>query len=85
MTPPQPEHPDRPFVRDIYAAQKRGFPIHDPQEYEIYRAALTSVEPLDDPATTAVLSIIADRARSWIEAHNELDAFLRLRESLPPG
>ncbi len=79
------KHPDRPLVRDIYAAQQRGFPICDQEEFGIYYAALTSVEPLDDPATTLALAMLATQARQWIEAHDDLDAWMGLRADPPPG
>jgi hypothetical protein len=77
MTPPAPrrpgagpqqwEHPDRPYVRDIYAAQERGFPIRDLWAFEAYRAALTSNAPMDDPEITAILAPLAHAARAWLD------------------
>jgi hypothetical protein len=77
MTPPAPrplgsgpqqwEHPDRPYVRDIYAAQGRGFPIHDLRAFEAYRAALTSYLPMDDPEIEAILAPLAQAARAWLD------------------
>jgi hypothetical protein len=79
MTPPSPrpprpgpqqwEHPDRRYVRDIYAAQEQGFPIHDLRAFEAYRAALTSTLPMDDPEIEAILAPLAQAARAWLEAH----------------
>jgi hypothetical protein len=67
MRSPDPEYPDRPCVRDIYAAQACGFPIRDTREFEAYRAALTSLEPLDSPEVEGILRLLAARARAWLD------------------
>jgi hypothetical protein len=65
---PDPEYPDRPYVRDIYDAQRRGFPIFDSEAFEVYRAALTSPVGLaDDPEVAEVLGRLAQQARAWLE------------------
>src|SRR5262249_18008644 len=65
---PDPEYPDRPYVRDIYDAQRRGFPIFDGEAFEVYRAALTSPTGLtDDPEVAEVLGRLAQQARTWLE------------------
>ena len=64
------EHPDRPYVRAIYAAQAIGFPIHDPTEFEAYRAALTSLAVMDDPELETILRPLAARAQDWIDAND---------------
>ncbi|NJC85498.1 hypothetical protein [Planosporangium mesophilum] len=65
-----PEFPDRPYVRDIHEAQRRGFPIFDTTAYEIYRAALTSHVGLsDNPAVNDVLHPLAQQARQWLQQH----------------
>jgi hypothetical protein len=66
MRSPDPEYPDRPYVRDIYAAQACGFPIRDTREFEAYRAALTSLEPLDSREVESILRPLASRARAWL-------------------
>ncbi len=65
----QVEHPDRPYVRAIYAAQAIGFPIHDATEFEAYRAALTSLAVMDDPELETILRLLAARAKDWIDAN----------------
>jgi hypothetical protein len=65
---PDPEYPDRPYVRDIYHAQRRGFPIFDADAFEVYRVALTSLAGLtDDPEVTEVLGRLAQQARAWMD------------------
>jgi hypothetical protein len=65
---PDPEYPDRPYVRDIYDAQLRGFPIFDGDAFEVYRVALTSPVGLtDDPEAVEVLRPLAQQARTWLE------------------
>ena len=64
------EHPDRPHVRAIYAAQAIGFPIHDPTEFEAYRAALTSLVVTDDPELETILRPLAARAQDWVDAND---------------
>jgi hypothetical protein len=65
---PDPEYPDRPYVRDIYDAQLRGFPIFDGDAFEVYRVALTSPIGLtDDPEAVEVLRPLAQQARAWLE------------------
>jgi hypothetical protein len=65
---PDPEYPDRPYVRDIYDAQLRGFPIFDGDAFEVYRVALTSPVGLtDDPEAVEVLRPLAQQARTWME------------------
>jgi hypothetical protein len=66
--PPDPEYPDRPYVRDIYDAQLRGFPIFDGDAFEVYRVALTSPVGLaDDPEAVEVLRGLAQQAHTWLE------------------
>jgi hypothetical protein len=67
MRSPAPEYPDRPYVRDIYAAQVCGFPIQDTREFEAYRAALTSLQPLDSPEVEGLLRPLAACARAWLD------------------
>src|SRR5262249_41961200 len=65
---PDPEYPDRPYVRDIYHAQRRGFPIFDGEAFEVYRAALTSPTGLtDDPEGAEGPGRLAQQARTWLE------------------
>jgi hypothetical protein len=67
---PDPEYPYRPHVRDIYDAQRRGFPIFDHNAFEIYRIALTSVRELnDDPKVEEILRPLARAARQWMAQH----------------
>ncbi|NJC82428.1 hypothetical protein [Planosporangium mesophilum] len=67
MALPMPEFPDRPYVRDIYEGQRRGFPIFDTTAYEVYRAALTSQNGLsDDPKVNDVLRPLAEQAQQWL-------------------
>jgi hypothetical protein len=67
---PMPEFPDRPYVREVYEGQCRGFPIFDATAYEVYRAALTShVELSDNPRVNDVLRPLAEQARQWLR-HN---------------
>jgi hypothetical protein len=55
-------------VRDIYDAQRRGFPIFDGDAFEVYRVALTSPIGLtDDPEAVEVLRPLAQQARTWLE------------------
>ncbi len=69
---PDPEYPDRPYVRDIYDAQRRGFPIFDGDAFEVYRVALTSPIGLtDDPEVVEVLRGLAQQARAWLEQNPE--------------
>jgi hypothetical protein len=67
MRSPAKEYPDRPHVRDIYAAQTCGFPIRDTREFEAYRAALTSLELLNNPEVEGILRPLAARARAWLD------------------
>lgn len=67
MRSPDPEHPNRPYVRDIHAAQACGFPIHDTREFEAYRAALTSLQPLNSREVESILRTLAARARAWLD------------------
>jgi hypothetical protein len=68
--PPDPEFPNRPYVRDIYDAQRRGFPIFDPDAFETYRIALTSVWGLNDhPEVEEILRPLAEQAREWMAQH----------------
>jgi hypothetical protein len=69
MRHPAWEFSDRPFVRDIYVAQSLGFPIHDTVEFEVYRAALTSTEPLTGAEVERVLRSLAGQARAWLDRH----------------
>jgi hypothetical protein len=69
--PADPEFSDRPYVRDIYAAQRRGFPIFDSDAFETYRIALTSVRGLDDPEAEEILRPLAQQARTWMARHTE--------------
>jgi len=67
---PDPEYPYRPHVRDIYHAQRHGFPIFDHVAFEIYRIALTSVSGLnDDPMVEETLRPLARAARPWMAQH----------------
>ena len=67
---PDPEYPYRPYVRDIYHAQRRGFPIFDHNAFEIYRIALTSVSGLnDDLKVEEILRPLAEAARQWTAQH----------------
>ncbi len=60
--------PNRPHVRDIYDAQRRGFPIFDHNAYEVYRMALTSPIGLnEDPEVNETLRPLAEQARKWME------------------
>jgi hypothetical protein len=71
--PPDPEYPDRPYVRDIYDAQLRGFPIFDGDAFEVYRMALTSPTGLtDDPEVAEVLGRLAQQARAWLEQNPDV-------------
>lgn len=79
--PPDVEHPDRPLVCDIYAAQAEGFPIRNSDEFETYRMALTSSHGLDDPEATAILIPLAERARAWLA----LPWFARAEHNHPQG
>jgi hypothetical protein len=67
---PDPEYPDRPHIRDIYDAQRRGFPIFDADAIETYRIALTSPTGLaHDPEAQAILGALAEQARTWMVQH----------------
>jgi hypothetical protein len=67
---PDPEYPDRPHIRDIYDAQRRGFPIFDVDAFETYRIALTSPTGLaHDPEAQAILGSLAEQARTWMAQH----------------
>lgn len=76
--PPDPEFPNRPYVREIYDAQQCGFPIFDSEAFEIYRIALTSVRGLhDDPEVEELLRVLAEQARKWMEQYPEPSALAR--------
>jgi len=62
------EHPDRPYVRDIYDALERGFTIDTDMEFGAYRTALISCDLLDDRVLNKILESLADQAHAWLAA-----------------
>jgi hypothetical protein len=64
------EHPDRPLVCDIYAAENAGWRIDDMGAWNAYRIALTSPrEPAEIPGMVDELTPLAEQARSWLAGH----------------